>query len=67
MDFLLLIKFDHLNNTYAMSFITLLFKNMPVEPKPWKGLYFVTVSMPLRIAYRQKQQVHLCFKTLRKM
>ena len=27
--------------------ITLLFKSIPVEPKPRKGLYFVTLSMPL--------------------
>ena len=50
-----------------MSLITLLFKNMPVEPKPRNELYFVTVFMPLCIACRQKQQVHLCSKTLRNM
>ena len=49
-----------------MSLITLLFKNMPVEPKLRKGLYYVTVFMPLCIVCRQKQQVHLCSKTLRK-
>ena len=36
---------------------------MPVKPKPRKWLYivgFVSVSLPLRIACWQKQQVHLC-------
>ena len=45
-----------------MSLITFLFKNMPVEPKPRKGLYYVTVFMPLCIVCRQKQQVHLMFQ-----
>ena len=49
-----------------MTPTTLLYKSMPMEPKPRKGLYFVTVSMPLCIACRPKQQVHLCSKTLRK-
>ena len=48
-----------------MSLITLLFKSMSVEPKPRKWLYFMSVFMSLRTACRQKQQLHLCSKTLR--
>ena len=48
-----------------MFLITLLFKRMPVEPKPRKWLYFKGDFMPPPNACRQKQQMHLCSKTLR--
>ena len=42
MDFLLLIKFDHVNN---MSLITLLFKTCQWNPNPGKGCILLTVYM----------------------